>query len=99
MLGPVIFDVGDPGHQRSLSPDPLGRDKPGQGEEKLYGRLGYFVHYLSRHYSGSQEKAAPERSSGMNEGLSAGKACSAIASGVQPVALCRLRIGRGELNR
>ena len=50
-------------------------------------------------YSGSQENASPERSSGMNEGLSAGKACSAIASGVQPVALCRLRIGRGELKR
>ena len=50
-------------------------------------------------YSGSQENASPERSSGMKEGLSAGSASSAIASGVQPLALCRLRTGRGELNR
>src|SRR5215831_19772538 len=35
----------------------------------------------------------------MNEGSSAGKACSAMASGVQPSARCKLRIGRGELKR
>ena len=56
--------------------------------------------YMSReNQSGSQEKTSPERSSGMNEDCSAGNACSAMASGVQPSERCRLRIGRGELNR
>src|SRR6185437_16978195 len=41
----------------------------------------------------------PERSSGMNACFRAGAATLAQSSGVQPSALCTIRIGRGELNR
>src|SRR5271169_39132 len=48
---------------------------------RMFGAVVYDVGYLGHRrplYNGSQENASPERSSGINEGLSAGKACSAI---------------------
>lgn len=47
----------------------------------------------------TQGNACSDVSSGMNAACTAGMACCAIVSGVQPSARCTIRIGRGELNR
>src|SRR6266478_6047726 len=79
MLGAVMFDVGDFGHGRQLACSWRIQDFP----TRLRLDVNAARSRYNRHrypYSGSQENASPERSSGINEGLSAGKACSAIAS-------------------
>jgi hypothetical protein len=62
-------------------------------------RVGLLVNNRPETQTGSHGNACSEVSSGINAARTAGIACCAIVSGVQPSARCTMRTGRGELNR